>query len=715
VPTFSSVLVYDNLGTAVRLLRNGRANVYEQGTTTVAAGLTQGGVSVTSITSDANGLATFVATSNYVDLVSPNGLRQTVIAPSTLVAAAAMSVNSDAQTATNITTGGSNTDVALKARYPVKAGVPRSFADYGVLPGNTAAQNRAGFAAAQASGYLDWILPEGTYQYSAAAEGNWAMTFTNQKRIRIRGLNAVINDTTTFTNNGAFTGLFLLDGCKDVEISGVEYVGPVLGAPGTDLGYTGATVTRAINATDGVKVDMRITNARYGVQTGDYADSTKGLCKNFDLRLRTSFCGYPVAAYLASGLHLDIDADSVHRAAYIAGCDGVTGMVQWKNNYIASVAVLITDVLTSGTDAVAQVAPPANPTTSKGSSNVDLTVIEKGSTTFVAESYLAGISLSRVDPGIAYRNINIRVYSTATDSVSTTLHGFIINSTANAIWSRYTNNWESTILLENIKIGGVIDKSATTAVLGAGSNGPITIRSDDPAATTHFGTIRNLVIEDMLIKRGTQTYVARIFVRGLASPMVINRLVGPDAAGTPALYVSLVGNTTQPIVLNDSTFATLDMSVVTNMLVVLGPGTAITAPDADRQVYTTGGTLRGAGPRRVVKLITTAALSGANQTLTGAIPAGAVDVRIQARVTTLITGASGFQIGVSGDLTRYADITGVSAGTLAQPVNHAASAFTNTGSYSAATDLVITAKTSNFTAGVIRLAISYTEFPSVAN
>lgn len=557
-------------------------------------------------------------------------------------------------------------------------------------------------------------FPPGTYKVSSLADAASLMSFTSKSNLVIDAAEATISNPTSYTAD-TVTAIFKFDACTNVRVTLGAYVGYTLPTPATHLGYRGCTVVYAINATDGLKVAAKITNARYGVLTGDYASASLGGSKNLDLRLRTSFCGYPVAAYLAEGIRLDVDADDVHRAAYIAGCDDVTGTVRYKNNYVAQVAVLLTDALTSGTDAVAQVAPPANPTTSRGCSNVKLTAIDKGSTTFIADTYVAGISLSRVDPGTAFRNIDVRVHTTATDTVSTTVHGFIINSTANSVWSRYSFNWETTLLLENVKIGGVVDKSATTAAVATGSNGPITLRTDDPAGVTHTATIRNLVIEDFLVRRGTQSYIARLYVRGLATPMVVNRLAGPDAAGTAALYVLVAGSTAQPIFFNECVFATLDMAVVTNALVALGPGTAITAPDADRTVYATGGTLRGTGPRRVTKIITTAALSGANQTLTGAIPAGAVDVRVQARITTALTGASGFQVGVSGDLTRYGDITGTGTGTLLAPTNHAASAFTTTGSYAAATDLIVTAKTANFTAGVIRLAVHYWEYPAVAS
>lgn len=707
---FDKVLVWDvNPGGVVRTLRNATVTVRDGATNAV----------LQTVTADANGRVQFSTTDvPTVVIESALGFTQRVTSQDAVEAAAGFTVSEDAAVAALVGDGGSGTRAALDPLLSPKAdksGTPKSLADFGVLPTNTAAQNRAGFTAAAASGFRDLVLPAGTYQWSAASEGQWMMSWTGAQRIRVRGLNAVINDTTTRTNDGALGGLFLLDGCKDFEVSGIEYVGPTLATPNTLLGYQGATIVRAINATDGVRVDMRATNARYGVQTGDYADPSKGGCRNFTLRLSGSMVGYPFAGYLADKIELDIDVDGVHRAAYIAGCNGVSGTIRYRDQYIAPIAVLITDVLTSGTDAAAQANPTTAPTTSRGCTGIDLRVYEKGSTTYVADSYAVGISLSRVDPGTAFRDIRARVYLTATNTISTTIHGFQIGSTANTIWSRYPFNWEPSILLENISFGGVIDKSATTvATTAGGSNGPVTLRTDDPAGVTHAATIRNLRFDDLLIRRGAVTSIARLYVRGLATPMVVDRLAGPDAAGASALYVLVAGNSAQPVIFNQSSFATLDMSVVPDALVTLGKGTAVTAPDADRTVTTDGGTLRGAGPRRRTKYVTVTGLSGASVTVAGAIPAGSRVEAIQGRVTTAITGASGFQLGVTGDLTKYADRSVTGTGNLVQPEHHAATAWTAP-TYAAAADLIVTAKTSNFTGGVLRLVIHYWEYPALAN
>jgi hypothetical protein len=461
----------------------------------------------------------------------------------------------------------------------VAPGVPRSLALYGVLPGNTAAQNRTGFLNAQASGYTDFVLPPGTYQYAQSAFGQWMMTFTGKSRIRIRGLNAVINDTSAYSNNGPIEGLFLFDNCKDVEVSGIEYVGPVLPTPNSassggvgGLGYQGATLVRAINGTSGVKVDMRATNCRYGVHTGDYTTATTGGCKNFDIKIRGSMIGYAIAAYRADGIRHDLDVDGIHRVAYIAGCNDVTGVARWRDQYIAPTAYLISDALTSGTDTAAQADPVGSPTTSRGSTNIDVTVIDKGSTVFQTQSMCAGITLSRIDP-CRFENIRVRVYVVGTDTVSTKVGGFTLASTGvPAIWSRYTYNWEPTIVLDNISISGVVDHSAQT--LASNATGELYIYTKDDAgeASGKFATVRRLSVDGLTILKSAAASPRPVVViaRDPASPISLRNVYAPG------LVLSLIASTTVPTVLEGCTFSQLStFTPGTGSLVNVGRGCTI--------------------------------------------------------------------------------------------------------------------------------------------
>lgn len=101
---------------------------------------------------------------------------------------------------------------------------------------------------------------------------------------------------------------------------------------------------------------------------------------------------------------------------------------------------------------------------------------------------------------------------------------------------------------------------------------------------------------------------------------------------------------------------------------------------------------------------TLSGLSGASVTATSLIPDGAVVVGVTTRVSTLIAGATGYQIGTVADPDRWGDITGTAVGTTSDNRDWTAGTiecFTST------SDVVITAKTSNFTAGAIEIAVHY--------
>jgi hypothetical protein len=102
--------------------------------------------------------------------------------------------------------------------------------------------------------------------------------------------------------------------------------------------------------------------------------------------------------------------------------------------------------------------------------------------------------------------------------------------------------------------------------------------------------------------------------------------------------------------------------------------------------------------------VTLSALSGASVTATGLIPAGAVVMGVTSRVSTLITGADGYQIGTGADADRWADKTGVAVGTTTDNRDWTAGTIEN---FAAATDVIVTAKTANFTAGAIVVTVHY--------
>jgi hypothetical protein len=97
-------------------------------------------------------------------------------------------------------------------------------------------------------------------------------------------------------------------------------------------------------------------------------------------------------------------------------------------------------------------------------------------------------------------------------------------------------------------------------------------------------------------------------------------------------------------------------------------------------------------------------LSGASVTATGLIPAGAVVVGITAKVLTAVTGATSWQLGTAADPDRFAAAGGIALGSTTDNANWTAGGIE---CFPAATNLVLTANGSNFTAGSIQISVQY--------
>lgn len=96
-------------------------------------------------------------------------------------------------------------------------------------------------------------------------------------------------------------------------------------------------------------------------------------------------------------------------------------------------------------------------------------------------------------------------------------------------------------------------------------------------------------------------------------------------------------------------------------------------------------------------------LSGANVTTTGLIPAGAFDVHVVVRVTTLIEGATDFDIGDGSDVDTWGAGIAVAADTVTDQSDWTVGPLFHT----AASEVVLTANGSNFTAGAVRVVVFY--------
>ncbi len=566
--------------------------------------------------------------------------------------------------------------------------------DYGAK-GDGTTDDTAAIRAAFASGGKQFLFPAGTYKI-AIPQGESLGAFTNKSGITIDAAAATLDNSSVSYTADALTPIFLFDACTDVSLVLGSYIGFTLPTPTVHHGYRGATLVCAINGADGVRVDARATNLRYGVQTGEYGDPTKGGCKNFDIKIRGSMIGYPLAAYLAEGIRHDIDVDGIHRGVYIAGCYDVSGILCWRDQYIADTAYLITDALTSGTDALAQVAPPANPTTSRGCRNVKITSIDKGSTEMTPSTMCAGFNVSRVD-AFTHSNIDITVHTVSTDTVSRYVGGFRIASDAKTIWNRYPFNFEPSVVFQNVTIRGVVDHSAQT--LSGNTTGDVCILGFDGA---HSATVQGLRLEGLTIHKSSGgTRACYLQMPGLADVAVLSGVVAPvqdwliltNALSSVRIQNSRLGPVdpgTSIMSVTDSTLASLAAAAINT---TMNNSTAASAGMAVRQKSTT------------------LTLSGASTSWTAAIPSGALVLGVQSYVSTAITGATGYNLGVSGDISRYANTNTITVGGTVGPVNQAATEISPR-YYMGTTDLVMTAKTSNFTGGVVRLILTYATFPA---
>ncbi|MDQ0035939.1 hypothetical protein J2W30_003712 [Variovorax boronicumulans] len=544
----------------------------------------------------------------------------------------------------------------------------------------------------------------------ALAQGQSLGVFTNSKNINVDFSGAVIDNSSVSYTADALTPIFLFDGGSGFRVDIGEYIGYTLPTPASHLGYRGATLVRAINGAKKIAVDIRkATNLRYGFQTGEYGDATKGGCAFIDLKIRGSMIGYPIAAYLADHISVDIDVDGFHRAAYIAGCDSVTGVAQWRDQYIADTALLITDALQSGTDVAAQADPVGAPTTSRGTSNLRMTSIDKGSTVFSTSSRCAGISLSRVDP-VVFKNIDVTVSTKGTNTVSTVVGGWMVASAAKSIWSRYPFNWEPTIVLDNVSVSGVVDHSQCTLPGNTGSEFYVfTFES----SASHAATVRNFSANNFqFLPSSGQTRVNYFHAPGLTNAASFN---GFD---TPGVGLSLFTNATVPVVFGRGRIADLDVSGVTGgSAIVIGPGSVIATQTSNVLITNTamnGGSVSGAGfaiRQRLIKLV---ALSGPSVSVANAFQAGEVIFGVQGLIKTTIPGpTTGINVGVSGTISRYANQNILAAGSKFTVTAAASDADRSPHYYASSTALLVTAKTADFTGGELWVVITYGRFPDM--
>ncbi len=554
-------------------------------------------------------------------------------------------------------------------------------------------------------------VPGATYKI-VVPQGENLVSLVNTDDIVLDFSSCVIdNSGANYAFQAAFTNIFQFDNCRNPTLLIGKYLGKVLPDPLVSLGYQGEIVLRCQNGTKDTKFHAYIENCRYALQTGDYSTASTGNCSGFDLDIRGKMIGYPIAAYLADDIRHYVHVEGCHRAVYIAGCNDVRGVAKWKDQYIADIAYLLTDTLTSGTDAAAQIDPVGAATTSRGCSNIDVESIDLGSTVYTDSSACAGIGLQRVDPSV-FSNIKIKVYTKGTDTVSPKMGGFKLISGAKAVWNRYPFNWESDIVIENLEVSGIIDHSAVTGVGNSGSE--LYVYTYDVAG--HAGTVRNLFFRDLIIKLSQANNRPQYMnAPGLVGPCEFKNFV---LEGTSVNSLSLLTNGTYPTIFDGCVLEEiLDLGVTAGNNIIVGKGSVIkkmNATTSSRFGVAGNGIIGGSGPQIKTREFLISPLSGASVSLANAILAGEMVLSVQGYLRSIVTGATGYQVGVAGALTRYVDTNTLAAGSSFGPAQAAVSELAPR-IYQASTPLVVTAKTSNFTSGIMRIIVTYIDFGTPNN
>lgn len=169
------------------------------------------------------------------------------------------------------------------------------------------------------------------------------------------------------------------------------------------------------------------------------------------------------------------------------------------------------------------------------------------------------------------------------------------------------------------------------------------------------------------------------------TPVILN-LARPGNAATARITISVDRNT------GNNNNAAIDN------VVLFGAGSGAAAPPGADEIVAQSVSGATIGMHIAEELLT--GLSGASVTSTIAIPERAIVFCVSARTVTAITGASSFDCGIAGEVTRF----GGSLGVAADSINVGT---INPQVFNAATPIVLTANGGDFTAGAVRIAILY--------
>lgn len=532
-------------------------------------------------------------------------------------------------------------------------------------------------------------------------EGDTLFSYTGGK-VSVSGTGWSINDNTSYpSHDGAVTRLFQMQATTGVSITGGTYNGPLLATPTVDLGYKGASFLALFGNCQNTYIDMTLNNIRYGVESGNYANPTLGNNDGITGQIRGSMIGYTIAAYYTNNVFVDVPyLNGFHRAMYLAGVQQSGGIIRCQDQYIAPIALLLTDAVTS-------INSTTGKTTSRASTFATWTIEDTGSSIWQPNSWMAGISCSRMDV-MEYHDLDITVRLASSDTSNSTRGVFCIVSNILPYQPSYPFNWEQTCSINRIRISGVLNRSAQTVT--EHGIGEIYISTQDSADHgsgnngTHYALCSKINIDGLKYYPGSGAK-PRGFVIQMPGHLGLSVWSGNDFG--PATPLTIATNATSQISLNANNLKnTYEGFTGDNSGVSLVNCTINDAGQPTTNKNFVNSPVVGGGSLTQRKIITLN-LTGASTTASGALPNNALILGVTGLVTQAFTGATGATIGDGTAAARFGNLNAATAGQSFTPANSTDTApFYQKGTG----NIVVTNKGGAFTAGQIRIIVEYILF-----
>ncbi|MEN6440931.1 MAG: hypothetical protein ABFD97_20365 [Syntrophobacter sp.] len=665
--------------------------------------------------------------STQAELTAQKDFAGTVIvnAPITLTAATtttcALYINVGCPITTNgklLTENGPHLSTGAYQQYITAAGEvvfgkqTKGYAEWfgvvGDYNGSTGTDNYVALKAFFASGLRHFVFgqPKGRYKatitkfsnLTSPTTANFLANFIDTTGITIEGEGVTLEDTEDKGNY--YSVVFGFNNCSQVKIRGVNYIGA--GTPYNDPTVTGgALFVYAINGGSKYDIKANVQYARYGIASGEYNSYSKGGVNDWDIDLVADYVAYPVAFWFSgNNSRGTVEATSTARPLYLAGVDTADFKVRTKILY-APIACTVTSARSGTTSAF-------------GGRNITIDVVDTGSTDPpLAACYLAGIVPSQIpDATTAYTvdfdNIKFRFKVINTDTLASTTGGFLMQSP-------YNGSTESRkISIRNLDISGTVDSSAFTGTSAGGATlRPFQLMSgyDTAEPLANSMKIENIHIHDLYLLKGTaavaDAYQPVCHLNGLVGNALIENAYStyefPIYSPSTLANVIILNSNLQCASLSSDGGIEGGKQLFLNTTIADPTGQSFTTKQAIASKF-------GASEDIPFVLRTVLTLSGATTTWSNAIPANSRLDHVTGKVTEEITGATGYQVGVSGDADRYANRSATAVGDVFDIANYATD-ITGPLYYRTATSLVVTAKTSNFTGGkmsILMRGIRYT-------